>query len=129
MQQYFPTRVEIGAQDLSGGVFVAGDLTSCADESRTSRAIHSIDVRIPGTAREGKLRSGHRKGCEHMSYAVRPQNCRKPRVQRQRLRSGVKVHEWPHEQAPELGKARFAVRIEHAGADARRIVVCTGPSA
>jgi tRNA threonylcarbamoyladenosine biosynthesis protein TsaE len=37
--------------------------------------------------------------------------------------------EWPHEQAPELGEARLAVRIEHAGADARRIVVCTGPSA
>jgi tRNA threonylcarbamoyladenosine biosynthesis protein TsaE len=36
--------------------------------------------------------------------------------------------EWPHEQAPELWNARVAVTIEHAGADARRIVVCTEPS-
>lgn len=37
--------------------------------------------------------------------------------------------EWPQEQAPELGAARLAVTIEHAGADTRRIVVCTEPSA
>ncbi|MGH2834861.1 MAG: tRNA (adenosine(37)-N6)-threonylcarbamoyltransferase complex ATPase subunit type 1 TsaE [Solirubrobacteraceae bacterium] len=31
--------------------------------------------------------------------------------------------EWPHEQALELGGARLVVTIEHAGADARRILV------
>jgi len=37
--------------------------------------------------------------------------------------------EWPHEHAPELRSARLVVTIEHADADARRIVVCSGVAA